>query len=107
MARIRKNEPLAIYGLMGREAVPHELAKRVTLEPQSLAQALQRPKDRFRLLYANGEEKLRKQLASVPWAFLEAHSAQAIKNHAQTLTALNARGGLCPSEMVAVIEDRP
>lgn len=40
---------------------------------------------------------------SVPWAFVEPHAEQAVENHDQTLERLAARGGLSPSEMVAVI----
>lgn len=43
---------------------------------------------------------------SVPWDFLAPHQAQAHKNHAQSLESLADRGGLCASEMVAVVEDR-
>jgi hypothetical protein len=34
------------------------------------------------------------------------HEAQAIANHGQTLSQLDSRGGLAPSEMLAVVEDR-
>ena len=43
---------------------------------------------------------------SVPWAFIEPHEKQAQRNHGQALARLAERGGLCPSEMVAVLEDR-
>ena len=42
----------------------------------------------------------------VPWWLIESHEAQAQKNHSQTLRRLAERGGLCPSELVAVLEDR-
>lgn len=44
--------------------------------------------------------------AWVPWALLEAHRRQAMKNHGQTLERLKERGGLSPSEMLAILEDR-
>jgi len=43
---------------------------------------------------------------SVPWRLLAPHEAQALKNHGQTLERLAERGGLCLSEIVAVLEDR-
>lgn len=45
-------------------------------------------------------------LTTVPWAFLAPHERQAFSNHSQTLKRLNERGGLCWSEMLAVLEDR-
>lgn len=42
----------------------------------------------------------------VPWAMVEPHRRQAYKNHMQTLERLDERGGLAPSELVAVLEDR-
>src|SRR5208337_3842932 len=42
----------------------------------------------------------------VPWSLLAPHEAQARRNHDQTLARLAERGGLCPSEMVDVIEGR-
>jgi hypothetical protein len=44
---------------------------------------------------------------SVPWALVERHREQAKRNHDQTLERLADRGGLAPSELVAVLEDRP
>lgn len=42
----------------------------------------------------------------VPWEFVAPHEETAGINHDQTLARLNERGGLCPSELVAVLEDR-
>lgn len=43
----------------------------------------------------------------VPWAFVAPHDAQARRNHGgQTLARLSERGGLCVSELVAVLEGR-
>jgi hypothetical protein len=39
----------------------------------------------------------------VPWDFVEPHREQAKRNHAQTLERLAQRGGLSPSELVAVV----
>lgn len=46
-------------------------------------------------------------MVPVPWSLIAPHERQAQKNHDQTLERLAERGGLDPSEMVAVIEDRP
>lgn len=43
---------------------------------------------------------------SVPWALVAPHSAQAWRNHDQTLERLAERGGLDPAELVAVLLDR-
>ena len=43
----------------------------------------------------------------VRWEWLLDHREQAVCNHSQTLSQLASRGGLSPSEMVAVWEDRP
>lgn len=40
---------------------------------------------------------------SVPWAFVAPHEQQAKLNHSQTLERLAQRGGLSPSELVAVV----
>lgn len=42
----------------------------------------------------------------VPWHILAPHEAQAHKNHSQSLETLARRGGLSPSEMLAILEDR-
>jgi len=43
----------------------------------------------------------------VPWQFVREHDRQAQLNHGfQTLARLSERGGLCASELVAVLEDR-
>ena len=43
---------------------------------------------------------------AVPWFLMELHKKQADTNHGQTLERLAERGGLCPSEALAVLEDR-
>jgi hypothetical protein len=43
---------------------------------------------------------------TVPWAFMAPHAERAMKNHDQTLERLAERGGLSPSEMVCVLENR-
>lgn len=44
---------------------------------------------------------------SVPWSLVEPHAAQAASNHGgQTLERLAERGGLCPSELYAVVHDQ-
>jgi hypothetical protein len=65
-------------------------------------------RDTFPVLY-RGREMPRQWLEllpDVPWRFIEPHEAQALRNHDQTLERLAERGGLCPSEMLAVVEDR-
>lgn len=54
-------------------------------------------KDRFKVLGTN---------LSIPWVVIIPHEKQAIYNHGQDLETLNRRGGLCWSEMIAVLEDR-
>ena len=45
-------------------------------------------------------------LVALPWAMVAPHAATAMQNHGgQTLERLAQRGGLCPLEMVAVLED--
>jgi hypothetical protein len=43
----------------------------------------------------------------VPWEIIESHEKQAQKNHYQSLDRLRERHGLAPSEMLAILEDRP
>lgn len=43
----------------------------------------------------------------IPWPLVEAHTAQATKNHSQTPERLDARGGCTPDELCAILEDRP
>ena len=44
---------------------------------------------------------------SVPWPVVAAHTEQAKKNHGgQSLERIAARGGLSPTELAAVLEDR-
>jgi len=54
---------------------------------------------RFKVLGTNGK-------CSIPWIVIAPHEGQAIYNHGQNLEMLNSRGGLCWSEMIAVLEDR-
>lgn len=68
----------------------------------------------FPLLYTYGRDRNRagkldgvERDASIPWAMIAPHEQQAQRNHCQTLHRLAERGGLCPSEAVAVLEDRP
>lgn len=43
---------------------------------------------------------------AVPWSLVAPHERQALLNHDQTLARLADRGGLSPSELMAVLEDR-
>lgn len=49
----------------------------------------------------------RPDLLPFPRSIVEPHDAQCRRNHYQTLDRVNERGGLSPSELVAVLEDRP
>lgn len=42
----------------------------------------------------------------IPYAVLQLHDKQAIKNHGQSVKRLNERGGMCPQEIVAVLLDK-
>jgi lambda repressor-like predicted transcriptional regulator len=44
---------------------------------------------------------------TVPWTLVEPHAEQARINHGQTLDRIADRGGLSPSELAAVLGDRP
>ncbi len=46
-------------------------------------------------------------MRSIPWGLIEPHRLQAERNHWQSLERLAERGGLAPSEALAVLEDRP
>lgn len=52
-------------------------------------------------------ERVGERLRSIPWAVIASHEAQALANHDQTLERLAQRGGLDPTEAVAVLQDRP
>lgn len=54
---------------------------------------------RFKVLGTEGK-------CSIPWFVIAPHEGQAIYNHGQDLERLNNRGGLCWSEMIAILEDR-
>ena len=43
----------------------------------------------------------------IPFAMLAPHEEQAMRNHSQTLERLASRGGLDPSEALAILDDRP
>lgn len=43
-------------------------------------------------------------LSEIPFAMIERHEAQALRNHGQTLERLAQRGGLAASEAVAIMK---
>jgi hypothetical protein len=43
---------------------------------------------------------------TVPWSLLAPHEERARRNHDQSLERLAERGGLDPSEIAAIVEDR-
>lgn len=45
-------------------------------------------------------------IRSIPWDMIESQECQAIDNHDQSLSRLAERGGLCPSEALAVLDGR-
>lgn len=45
--------------------------------------------------------------ATVPFALVQAHAAQCQSNHKQTPQRLKERGGLAPTELIAVLRDKP
>lgn len=47
-----------------------------------------------------------KLLRAVPYALVEQHEAQAMKNHAQTVKRLKERAGLDVCELAAVLTDQ-
>ncbi len=42
----------------------------------------------------------------IPYSLISDHESQAMLNHGQSLATLERRGGLCPSEMIAVITNQ-
>lgn len=44
-------------------------------------------------------------LKAIPWALISSHEDQARRNHGQTLDDLARRGGLSPSEALAIIQN--
>ena len=53
-----------------------------------------------------GARRAKDDLTSIPWAMIAPHDATAQRNHGgQNLIRLAQRGGLCPLEAVAVLED--
>jgi hypothetical protein len=58
---------------------------------------IQRPWERSRMIACP---------SSIPWSLIEPHAKQAQRNHDQTLERLAERGGLSPSEAIAVLADR-
>jgi hypothetical protein len=55
---------------------------------------------------AYGTREEAKCPTSIPWDVIAPHGRQAYDNHEQTLEELARRGGLDPSEAVAVLTDR-
>lgn len=43
-------------------------------------------------------------MSEIPFAMIEPHEAQALRNHGQTLERLAQRGGLAASEAVAIMK---
>lgn len=61
---------------------------------------------RWRRLRREGQE-IPECPNNIPWALIQPYEEQAKKNHSQSLSRLAERGGLAPSEAVAVLENRP
>lgn len=60
----------------------------------------------FPVLYNLSDRARPEWPRSVPWDFLAPHEAQAQKNHSQTLKRLSERGGLCPREILSVLDGK-
>ena len=60
----------------------------------------------FPLILSNKDKEYTELPFSVPWALIMPYERQAIANHGQTLLQLAKRGGLCPVELLAVMEQR-
>lgn len=61
----------------------------------------------FPIMRVRGEEQAKDfAVETIPFALIAPHERQAQKNHRQTLARLAERGGLSPSEALAVLEDR-
>jgi hypothetical protein len=65
--------------------------------------------DTFPILWPYRREEIRalEELGlprSVPWSVVAPHEAQAKRNHDQSLKRLAERGGLSPSELLAVLK---
>ena len=43
----------------------------------------------------------------IPWEIAAAHEAQALANHGQSLETLAHRHGMCASEMLDILTDKP
>ena len=62
---------------------------------------------RFPVLYSHrAREALAAAPMTVPWSLLTGREERAQLNHGQSLERLAERGGLDPSEMLAIIENR-
>lgn len=64
------------------------------------------PPTTFPIQYPPGHRRPLNAPTSIPWCLVAAHVDQAQRNHFTSLIALAERGGLCPAELVAVLEDR-
>jgi hypothetical protein len=60
----------------------------------------------FPLLFPSRGDQTKVLPQVVRWSLVAPHEKQAKRNHDQTLARLAARGGLSPTELVAVLEDR-
>ena len=58
------------------------------------------------MLHTYRRRKKSGTLMSIPWALLEPFEAQAKANHGQSLETLASRGGLSPTEALAIIQGR-
>ncbi|MBX9754553.1 MAG: hypothetical protein K2X80_07335 [Pseudomonadaceae bacterium] len=45
-----------------------------------------------------------KYVSAIPMGMLTSYAAQAVRNHGQTLDRLASRGGMCTSEILAVMD---
>lgn len=96
----------------GRGKLAHSIAEGVVLELGAALTLAELP-ETFPILWPHSRDGIARYEnlecpRFVPAALIRAHEKQCSKNHGgQTVSRLKERGGLCASEAVAVLEDRP
>ncbi len=60
----------------------------------------------FPILYPPGQRRPTNAPSSIPMVLVERHVDQAQRNHFASLEVIAQRGGVCPAELVAILEDR-
>lgn len=60
----------------------------------------------FPILYPPGQRRPAGAPSSIPMVLVERHVDQAQRNHFASLEVIAQRGGVCPAELIAILEDR-